>query len=228
MNFKAISLAAVFALGVSAQAQAASIIEEYDFTGTAGNQAFTAATNTAANITGSNLVRGAGLTANSGSGSLNSAGFTGQATDFLSFGFSVADGFSVNLEQLFIGTRSSNTGPGTLGLFYNGDNFASSLFTFSQSGTSNLFSIVDLSALTGLTGSVEFRILQIGTNSANGGATTSSTGTFRVQDYVVSSIDNNLRFTGTVNAVASVPVPAAFWLFGSAVAGFAARKRKLA
>ncbi|PPC89234.1 MAG: hypothetical protein CTY34_12130, partial [Methylobacter sp.] len=180
-----------------------------------------------ANITGSNLVRGAGLTANSGSGSLNSTGFTGQATDFLSFGFSVADGFSVNLEQLFIGTRSSNTGPGTLGLFYNGDNFASSLFTFSQSGTSNLFSIVDLSALTGLTGSVEFRILQIGTNSANGGATTSSTGTFRVQDYVVSSIDNNLRFTGTVNAVASVPVPAAFWLFGSAVAGFAARKRKL-
>lgn len=226
MNFNTALTGALIALGMTINAHASSIITNYDLTGQAGNQVFTAPNTVADNVTGSNLARGAGLTANTGANSINSTGWTGQATDYYSFGFTVAGGYSVNLDQLFIGTRSSNTGPGTLGLFYSGDNFSSSLFTFNQNAANNLNSIVDLSALTGLTGAVEFRIEQIGTNAANGG-TTSAAGTFRITDYFVGSTESsNFGFTGTVVAPASVPLPGAFWLFGSAMAGLIARKRK--
>ncbi|MFA5982467.1 MAG: hypothetical protein WC782_00460 [Methylococcaceae bacterium] len=108
-----------------------------------------------------------------------------------SFGFTVDSGFSVNLDQLVIGTRSSNTDPGTLGLFYSGDSFATSLFNFTQAPGSNLVnSIIDLSALTDLTGAVEFRIFQIGNNAANGGST-STNGTFRVADYFVGGAESS-------------------------------------
>jgi hypothetical protein len=53
-----------------------------------------------------------------------------------------------------------------------------------KTGTNCVNSAINLSALLDLTGAVEFRIIQIGTAAANGGATGGS-GTFRVTDYFV-------------------------------------------
>jgi hypothetical protein len=170
------------------------------------------------------LARGAGLNATAAANSFSSAGWNGAATDYYSFGFSLDADFFADLDSLYIGTRSSNTGPGTLGLYWSGDGFSTALTTLSQPGSGFLNSIVDLSALPDLTGDVEFRLVQIGTTSANGG-TTSNTGTFRVTGYFENaSFDRNLQFTGTVSVIPE-PGTVALLLAGLATVGFVARRR---
>lgn len=221
MTIRTLALALV--AGVAASAQAATI-SQWDLNGASGFQATQPGTGLAPDVTALAITRGAGLGTTSPTGAANSFtsdGWTGQATDYISFGFSVASGKAVNLSSLYIGTRSSNTGPGTLGLFYSGDGFSSSLFTFTQSGTAFNNSIINLSSLTNLTGNVEFRIRQIGTNSANGG-TTASGGTFRLTAYFINTtFDRNMQFTGTV-----IPTPGSVALVG--LAGLVAGRRRRA
>jgi hypothetical protein len=223
-------IAAAVAVAVN-PAQAASIVE-WDLLGAPGNQASTAASSAATNVTGLDLTRGSGLSGSGAKNSFSSTGFSGNdAGDYVEFGFSVDAGYSVDLDTLFIGTRSSNTGPGTLGLFSSQDGFSSSLFTFTQSGTAFNNQTVDLSALTGLTGTVNFRIYEIGDTQADGSGATANTGTFRVGAYFENgNFANNLGFSGTVNTLGGnpVPVPAAVWLLGSAVAGMAGVARRKA
>lgn len=211
--------AAVCGVVAVASAANAGVITSYNLNGAPGDQAFTAGS-AAANTTALNLTRGAGLTASTGGNSFSATGWTQQATDFFSFGFTVNSGFSANLDKLYIGTRSSNTGPGTMGLFYSGDGFATALTTFNQAPGSNFVnSIIDLSALTGLTGTVEFRIRQIGNTAANGGSTSSS-GAFRVTAYFENGAFNrDLQLTGEV-----VPAPSALALLG--LGGLVAARRR--
>lgn len=86
----------IFALAVLAAsagvASAAVTVSQWDLTGTPGDQAFTAGSGVA-NVTADNLTRGAGLTANTGGNSLNSSGWSQQATDYVSLGFTVAGGY---------------------------------------------------------------------------------------------------------------------------------------
>lgn len=216
-----ITAAALVAIAGAASA-GTETIAAWDMFGQPGDQAFTAATSSAANVTGDNMARGAGLAGNAGANSLNSNGWDGlDADDYVTFGFTVGAGFSVDLESLIIGTRSSNSGPGDLGLFYSGDGFSSSLFTFTQSGTNFLNSVVDLSGLTGLTGAVEFRIAALSDTRADGGTGISSQGTFRVVDFFDNGDFIDTQFTGTV-----VPTPGAIALFGAA--GLAAARRRRA
>lgn len=222
---RSMRLAAVAAsLAASGLAQAITIVE-WNLLGAPGNQASTAASGTAASITGSALARGAGLLGSAASNSISASGWNGEAADYFSFGFSVDAGYQVNLADLYIGTRSSNTGPGTMGLFYSGNSFSAPLATFDQTpGTNFVNSIVDLSALPDLTGSVEFRLAAVGSGAANGGATGSS-GTFRVTGYFVgSTFDRNTQFTGTVSAIPE-PGTYAILLAGLAAVGFVARRR---
>ena len=151
--------------------------------------------------------------------------WTNGTDSYFSFGFTVDAGFSVDLDQFFMGTRSSNTGPGELGLFYSGDSFASPIFSFSQSGTSFTNSAVDLSSLTGLTGAVEFRIAPTSDVSANG-KTIAGTGTFRIGDYFDGSL-SEVRFTGEVNDTVVIPLPGAAGL-GLAGLGLVALRRRRA
>ena len=231
-----IAIAAVGIAVVSTSAHAAvvadAVIADWDLSGMAGTEATQTVNSTAAGVSGTELARGAGLAGNSGANSMNTKGWNGEATDYISFGFTVGDGYSVDLYSLVIGTKASNTGPGTLGLYYSGDNFSNALYVFDEtstytgSTTGYLNSIVDLTALQGLTGDVEFRIAQIGDASANGGATGSS-GTFRIAEFYDGANYINLELNGVAN-VAAVPVPASLWLMGSGIVGLAgiARKRR--
>lgn len=214
--------AALVAAGFASQAAAVTVVE-WDLLGQPGTQSTVAASGVAANVTGAALTRGAGLSGNAGTNSMNAAGWTGQATDFFSFGFTADPGYSVDLDELYIGTRSSNTGPGSIGLFSSLDSFSAALVTFNQAGGNFVNSIVDLSGLPDITGSIEFRLMQIGSAAANGGATGSS-GTFRVTAYFENGAFNrNLGLTGTVTA--PVPVPAALWLLAPALGAITVRRR---
>jgi uncharacterized protein (TIGR03382 family) len=211
-------MTAILAGAVASVAQAQTVAQ-WDLLGAPGTQAFTPGT-AAPNVTASNLARGAGLAGVSGANSLNTSGWDDlSANDFISFGFTAAPGFSVDLANLFIGTRSSATGPGQLGLFSSLDGFSTNLFTFSQPGTNFLNSVINLAALPNISGNVEFRIRALN-NSSAGGGTIGSSGTFRVTAYFVGgTFDRNLQFTGTV-----IPTPGALALLG--LAGLVAGRRR--
>jgi len=207
----------VFAVAVAISVMAsgpafAATIAGWDLLGAPGSQASTPASVSAPNTTGSALTRGAGLSGNAGANSMNAAGWSQQATDYFEFGFVVAPGYQVDLDDFYVGTRSSNTGPGTMGLFTSLDGFTTAVATFNQAPGSNFVnSVVDLSALPTITGAFTARIQQIGATAANGGAT-SGTGTFRVGAYFVgSTFDRDMQFTGTVSAV---PEPSSIVLLG--------------
>lgn len=210
----------IVVLAGAALAAQADVIAEWDLLGTPGDQASTTGT-AAAHVSAIDLTRGAGLGVSAAGNSFSSVGWNNEAGDYMSFGFNVEAGYSVDLASLYIGTRSSGTGPGMLGLYYSGDGFSSALTTFTQSGTAFLNSIVNLSSLTGLMGSVEFRIYQIGTVSAGGGVTGTS-GTFRLTAYFENGqFSRNLGFEGTVS-----PAPAALSLLG--LGGLVASRRRRA
>ena len=213
-----LTAAAVAAMSTVATAE---VITSYALFGAPGDQAFQSANVVAANVTGMDLVRGPGLAGNVGSNSFNSAGWsTDRSQDYISFGFTVADGYEVDLSSMWAGTRSSNTGPGQLGVFYSGDGFSTAIATFSQSGTAYTNSVFDMSALTDLTGTVEFRIGLINDASAGGGSV-SGTGTFRIGDHYDGANYSEFRFEGTVRAV---PAPGAFALMG--LGGLVAVRRR--
>lgn len=212
------AIAIAIAAGLTTAASAEVITSWVNF-GQSGDQAASPVGTTAANVTGIELTRGPGLNPSGAGNSFSSSGWSvDQSEDYITFGFTVDAGFSVDLETFWVGARSSNTGPGFLGLFYSGDGFTDALFTFAQDGTNFNNAIVDLSALTGLTGTVEFRIAALNDISANGG-TLSSGGTFRVGDHFLDGNFSEMRFEGTV-----VPAPGAFALIG--LGGLVAGRRR--
>ena len=194
----------------------------YSTTGAPGDQSFTAPSTSAANGSAGNLVRGSGLTANSGSGSINSRDWTQSATpdsaDYYGFSFTANAGFRATYTTLsFAETRSSTgirafevrsslDGFGTFasqGVFINPDD----VLTRQRS--------VSLSGLTNLTGTVDFRIYGY---SAEG-----TVGTWRLQNNLA---NNGIVLDGTITAV---PEPTSLTLLS--VAGFvglvtAHRRRK--
>lgn len=183
------------------------VLGEWQLSGQPGDQSATAATNSAAGLVGLPLVRGAGVNPSAAANSFSATGWHDLgAQDYFAFGFTVEPGSEVNLGQLLIATRSSNTGPANCGLFYSGDGFATNLFTFVQSGTATTLSLVDLSGLTGLSGTVEFRVRALDTVSAGGG-TVSSAGAFRFADPTLGGSTVPVRLTGAVVPAGSFAVP---------------------
>jgi hypothetical protein len=202
----------------------ADLIVSWNLHGEPGDQISTTAAFSASNVIGNVVARGAGLNAVAASNSINSSGWnTLDSDDYFSFGFTVDPGYRVNLDQLLITTRSSNTGPGTLVLRYGGDGFTDDLTTFTQQGTDFLDSTVDLTALTNLTGDVEFRLFSASTTSADGG-TVGSAGTFRITNYQGEE-NGSFRFTGTVEAIPEPSSLALLSVLGVGASGLWLRRR---
>jgi MYXO-CTERM domain-containing protein len=218
-NFNTILAVGAVATVCGAADAALAKIANWNMAGLTGTEA--TAAGTGSGVTALNATRGAGLTGASAANSMNASGWTGQATDYFSFGFTVGSGDSVNLSSLSIGTRASGTGPGSVGLFYSVNNYSVALATITQGSATFVNSVIDLSALQGLTGTVEFRLMAIGTNSAGGGTTTSG-GTLRMTNFFSGSpsVDQGgFFFTGEV-----VPAPGALALLG--VAGLVGSRRR--
>ncbi|HBS28939.1 MAG TPA: hypothetical protein DEB06_05700 [Phycisphaerales bacterium] len=205
-------------------ASAQSTVAQWNLQNTLGSQATQAGIGST-NVTASNLARGAGLTANAGNNSFNSRGWNDvAANDFVSLGFTVDAGKLIDLAFLYIGTRSSATGPKNLGLFYSVDGFSSALHTFDQPSEAFVNTQVDLTGLANVGGAVKFRILALD-NVAAGGGTVTSAGTFRVGAFFSGGVFNrNLQFAGS-NPF-NVPTPGALALLG--VGGLVAARRRRA
>jgi endonuclease/exonuclease/phosphatase family metal-dependent hydrolase len=184
----------------------------WDFTGQPGNQVATSGTG-ANNVAALDFTRGSGVTPTAAANSISGSGWSTDANDYFSFGFNVTPGFQVALQDLVIATRSSGTGPRDIALRYSVDGFTNNLATWIQTGTDFNNQIIDLSALTGLTGNVEFRIVVTSNVSANNG-TIGSGGTFRVNNFFESGTFTPVQFRGTVSELpAPDPEPLVNWNF---------------
>lgn len=211
-----------FALLAATPAHAVALVT-YNLAGAPGNQASQAPSAAAANITGLDITRGTGLNASNALNTFSSTGFenttSGSSTnEFVQLGFTVAPGFLVNLTDLQIATRSSNSGSGTIGLFSSVDSFANPIVTITQPGDTVVQSTLNLAALTNLTGTVTFRFFELGNTQADGVGATAAGGTFRLSNNNSASA---IIFNGDVQ-----PFPFEFSpVFGlMAVAAWASRK----
>jgi len=213
------TFAAAAVLVITAGTASADVITSWVNFGQPGDQAFSPVGTEAANVTGSVLTRGSGITATGAGNSISANGWDDlSADDYFTFGFTVDAGYSVDLDTLWFGSRSSGSGPGFLSVYTSLDGFTTPVYSFAQVGTSFNNNIADLSSLTGLTGSVEFRILADNGTSASGG-TIGSGGTFRLGDHFDGSDFTEFRFEGTV-----VPAPASAALLG--LGGLVAVRRR--
>lgn len=223
MKKTALTLALLIA-AAAVPAGAQTTIAEWNLTPLVGNEVSVAGSGYD-HVSATVLSRGSGLSVNAGTGSFNSAGWSVDGTvDYVQFGFTVEDGYQVDLANLAMGSRSSNTGPGSIGVFTSMDGFTTSAYTLTQSGTSNLNSVIDLSSLDPIVGSFAVRLMLLNPTAANGGSIGAS-GTFRVTDYFVDGVESsNLGFTGTVTAIPEPSTYAA--LAGLLTFGFAAWRRR--
>lgn len=223
----------ILAATVLGSTASAATVVSWNLTGAAGNEASIAGTSASPFVTALDITRGAGITASSAAGSLSSAGWESpvtanpaDSTEYFSFGFNVQAGASLSLTSLLIGTRSSNTGPGTIGLYYSGDLFSSPLFTIPQSNGAYVSSTINLSSLTGLTGPVEFRLIEIGNIQSDGTGNTESGGTFRITEYDPFLNSTDVQFTGTVSQISTVPEPGSVFAIGLLLAAGGAIRRR--
>jgi len=211
-------MTAAFAVALFAGAASAQSVVEWDVFGTPGTQVTQPATFSAANISGDDVTR---FGNNPSAGGNSISGNNWSVGSYFAFGFSIDAGYQADLDTLFIGTRSSNTGPGFLGLYSSLDGFSSPLFNFVQPGADFMNHAIDLSGLGTLTGDIEFRVVVENNVSANGG-TLASTGAFRITNYFVDgSFAENFGITG---AVSLIPTPGSAALIG--LAGLAAVRRR--
>jgi hypothetical protein len=207
-----------------ATASYATTIASWDMLGEPGDQPFTSGVGSP-NVTANDMARGTGLIPNAGNNSLNSRGWGSMSPDdYVEFGFSVSSGFFVSLDDLIIATRSSNTGPGTLGIFTSLDGFSIPVATLIQPGDGFLDSVIDLSALGPVMGTFSVRLLEIGNTQADAVGTTSDGGTFRVVDFLGPAGFVDTQFTGTVQV--PVPVPPTLYLLAPGLIAVVFRRKR--
>jgi hypothetical protein len=208
-----LSVVIVMFFGFSnSQQSIAAIITGYNVFGspTGGREVTVAPSIVAPNITGSLLARGPGLRVRGGTtanaNSFTSIGFNGESTDYITFGFTVAPGYTVALENLLIGIGGSGGAPNQFSLFYSGDNFATALGSVDIPPTppENVQANINLTSLTNLQGAVEFRIFATSTIPIDlDPAGTLETSRVIIGNYFTApNVDSgSFGFNGTVTAV---------------------------
>lgn len=166
------------------------------------------------NTTAVNLTRGPGISANSG-GTFNSRGWTQGGNlstainnnDYYQFGVTLDPNYEADFTQFTTRLDRSNTGPPTTHLLVSNDNFA----TFTDLGTNGISATGATETwnfnVTGLTGTILFRIYGYGA--------TSSAGTM--------DFENTLVLSGSEPRL--IPEPASFALLTLGGALIAVRRR---
>jgi hypothetical protein len=156
------------------------VLATWDFTGAAGNQASTSASQSATGVSAGDAARSASLTAMTGANSINSSGWaTGASPDptkFYTFGLQPPSGCSMTLTSLAIDTKASATGPSSASVATSDDGFTQSSDVNPNAATAPALSVNASTAI------VELRVYGYGASSASG--------TFRIQ--------NTLTVTGSL------------------------------
>lgn len=190
-----------------------------------GDQASNTAAFQGANFDNCNLVRGSGVTASTGAGSMNSSGWFSGSTpttlanaiagnDYYEFTINTINCLFFNPTTIKIVLRSSATGPNTATLRCSSDGFSTDIGTVNITTTSTAYTFSE--TISPNSPSVTFRLYGYG--AAAGGGTPGSGGTMRIGSSVTAT-DNDLEFfttttnlnvsqvaNFTVNDGASVPV----------------------
>ena len=212
---KIIAAALASAAFVAMPAHAAPLLT-YDFSGLTSTTTSVAAGGEAANIDGLNLTRGSGLTAVSATRGFNSSGWNNQASDYLTFGFNIAAGYTATVSDIVFGAERSGSGPSTISLSASTDGGSTfqSLTSFAQT-TQNRVQNLTFGSLTSAS-SIIFRL--------TGTGATAPGGTFRLTN----ANGNPLSINGSVSAISAVPEPAAWALMilGFGVVGASMRRRQ--
>lgn len=211
-------IALVAVAGVAGAANADDILS---YAGANDFGAGSAPLSAAAGITGNNLFAGAGVDSTSFSTfnytSWDAATLADAVAqdEYFSWGFNVDAGFSVNLEDFDIRYDRSGSGPDDVAIYlWEGSLGASTLvhsFDFNDATTGVTQTNIDLSSLTGLTGTVEFRLYAW--------ASESSGGTFDLESFAFPTDPRAIQVRGDI-----VPAPGAAALL--AMGGLVATRRR--
>jgi hypothetical protein len=182
MKLKSCFLSLVLAAAAISSARAQELVR-YNLFGQPGTQVSNSPEYVDPCVNGLDLTRSAGLlNTTSGNNSMNSSNWTVGA--YYSFGFTVNPGFSANLTNLQIGTRSSSSGPKFLVLYSSVDNFTTPIATITHpSVLAFVNSDIDLSSLSNVTGTVEFRLRVDEDKRASDEIPIAPTGTNRVTNF---------------------------------------------
>jgi hypothetical protein len=194
------------------------ILLRYDFSAAPGDQTSQAASFVDGNATASLLTRGPGLTASSGSGSMNARGFTTNSAidldDYYSFSISPLAGHLLNITNLGFAERRSGSGIRTFEIRSSLDSFgtANGGIMSVPDNTGSRDQLISLSNLQNLTGPVEFRIYAYQAES--------SAGTWRLKNH---SSTGGLTVDGSFS---SVPEPSSAAIIGGMALLLAAVRRR--
>jgi hypothetical protein len=147
------------------------VLASWNFAGQPGNQAATPVTSTAPGIVATDVTRAAGLTAVSGSSSMNSSNWPSAAqpdpTKFYTLTITPPAGCTIDVTSIALDAKASGTGPSAAAVATGMDNFAQSITV--STATPSTPSL----AISAAPGAVEIRIYGFGASS--------TAGTLRVQ-----------------------------------------------
>lgn len=210
-------------IALAGVAGAATAQDLADWAGANDFGAGSAARNVAVNLTGNDLVAGAGVDSTTFA-TFNYSGWDAQTLsdavaqdEYFSWGFDVDAGYQVDLTDFDIRFDRSGTGPDDVAIFLWGGDLMSSTqvfsFDFADTTSGITFTNIDLSGLGSLTGTVEFRLYSWA-SEANGG-------TFDLESFDFPTDDRSIVVRGDVSLI---PSPAAAGLLG--LGGLVAARRR--
>lgn len=161
-------------------------VATYNFSGATGSQTSQPVTSKDPNSTASDITRGSGVTATSGSGSINATGWTSSAqdaNDYYEFTLTPASGYQLNITGISFSARRSAAGP---------PNY---LLTYAIAGNETTITTGTLSTTTSTSISPAFVL------------STPQTVRFRIYAWGASNSVGTFRLDNTLTVSASVPLP---------------------